>query len=60
MTEKTKTPTGNTFNSTSLLKSSGFSVPSNGVTNRLKKFGTNLKIINFRSRQDAREAERPG
>ena len=35
--KKMKTPTGSPFNSTSLLKSPAVSVPSNGVTNHLKK-----------------------
>ena len=35
--KKIITPTGSPFNSTSLLKSPVVSVPSNGVTNNLKK-----------------------
>ena len=35
--KKMKTPTASPFNSTSLLKSPALSVPSNGVTNNLKK-----------------------
>ena len=49
--KKMKTSTGSPFNSTSLLKSSIFSVPSNGVTNRLKKLGAKSEKIHFRSRQ---------
>ena len=37
--KKMKTPTGSPFNSTSLLKSPAVNVPSNGVTNYLKKEG---------------------
>ena len=39
------------FNSTSLLRSSIFSVPSNSVTNRLEKLGAKSEKIHFRSRQ---------
>ena len=41
--KEVKMPTCSRFNSTSLLKSSIFSVPSNGVTNRLKNPGQNQK-----------------
>ena len=44
MSEKMKTPTGSPFNSTSLLKSPAVSVPSNGVTNNLKKKVKRKKI----------------
>ena len=37
--KKMNTPTGSPFNSTSLLKSPVVSVPSNDVTNNLKKEG---------------------
>ena len=43
--KKMKTPTGSPFNSTSLLKSPAVSVPSNGVTNHLKKEGRKKKKI---------------
>ena len=38
-----KAPTGSPFNSTALLKSLVVSVPSNGVTNNLKKEGRKKK-----------------
>ena len=41
--KKMKTPTGSPFNSTSLLKSPVVSVPSNDVTNNLKKEGRKKK-----------------
>ena len=41
--KKMKTPIGSLFNSTSLLKSPVVSVPSNGVTNNLKKEGRKKK-----------------
>ena len=41
--KKMKTSTGSPFNSTFLLKSPVVSVPSNGVTNNLKKEGRKKK-----------------
>ena len=41
--KKMKAPTGSPFNSTALLKSPVVSVPSNGVTNNLKKEGQKKK-----------------
>ena len=61
--KKMETPTGSPFNSTSLLKSPAVSVPSDGVTNHLKKEGRKKKtqklsnICKFRVGFDASTSE---
>ena len=54
--KKIKIATGRRFNSASLLKSTVFSVSSNGVANCLKNLGSKSENIFFRSRQHLLEA----